>query len=241
MSTEKAAATPEARPITQNPEEAAEKCHQWVDSGLTKNPAIQFLVSHLIDLGCTPPDGFIQCIQCPQPAAGGFGMVEETSIASENANATVIPNKPVCERTMKDLQQQLQREKDGTSQLQIKPEIYLCQQYLENERFTHKTLVHELIHAIDKCRSKMDPLHNCIHMACTEIRAENLSGECGFWRELPRMERFAGHGAECVKRRAILSVRANPHCSARAPDYVNAAMDRCFRDIYPFERHPNQR
>ena len=29
----------------------------------------------------------------------------------------------------------------------------------------------------------MDPLNNCVQMACTEIRAENLSGECDYLRE----------------------------------------------------------
>lgn len=33
-------------------------------------------------------------------------------------------------------------------------------------------------------RTKMEPMTNCIHMACTEIRAENLSGECHWLREL---------------------------------------------------------
>ncbi|EEC48637.1 predicted protein, partial [Phaeodactylum tricornutum CCAP 1055/1] len=170
-----------------------------------QNKAIQFLVQHLVDLGCSPPEGFIQCVSCEKPAAGGFGM------------------------------------RNGTSTLRVNPEIFICQQYMENERMAHKTLHHELIHAIDMCRTKMDPLHNCIHMACTEIRAENLSGECSFFREIPRMEKLKGHGAECVKRRAILSVRANPNCTARAGDYVNAAFDRCFADVYPFDRHPNQR
>lgn len=105
---------------------------------------------------------------------------------------------------------------------------------------THKTLVHELIHAIDYCRTKMDPVNNCLHLACTEVRAENLSGECGIVRELPRMKSLLGHGAECVKRRAALSVRANPKCAPRADEYVEAAMPRCFQDNFPFERHPNQ-
>ena len=90
----------------------------------------------------------------------------------------------------------------------------------------------------------MDPIHNCIHMACTEIRAENLSGECDWARELMngRMEgRFLGHGAECVKRRAVLSVKANPRCKGQAEDYVNVAFERCFKDTFPFDRHPNLR
>ena len=82
-------------------------------------------------------------------------------------------------------------------------------------------------------------------MACTEIRAENLSGECGAVRELVNgratMGTFKGHGAKCVKRRSILSVEANPNCKDRANEYVDAAFERCFKDTFPFDRHPNLR
>jgi len=91
----------------------------------------------------------------------------------------------------------------------------------------------------------MDPISNCIHMACTEIRAENLSGECGAVREMVngrvKTNTFKGHGAECVKRRAGLSVKANPNCNERAGEFVDAAFERCFRDTFPFDRHPNLR
>ena len=212
--------------------EASRLCNKWVENGLTQNKAIQFLVQHLVDLGCTPPDSFIQCSQCDRPGAGFFGMVKEETVGQQP--------KQDCN----SLQNMLQRERTGISKLTIQPEITICQQYMENELHTHKTMVHELIHAIDQCRTNMDPLRNCIHIACTEIRAENLSGECSFWKELPRMiaetGKFAGHGQACVRRRAILSVRGNPKCAPRAEDYVDAAMQRCFADIYPFERHPNQ-
>lgn len=223
---------PAATPI-HNEVEGSRLCNKWVNSGLTKNSAVQFLMKNLIDLGCTPPDGFIHCMQCDKPGAGFFGMVQEERLESTGNSS----GKQACSR---DLQELLKREEEGTSKLEIKPEIYICQQYMESELMTHKTMVHELIHAIDQCRSKMDPLHNCIHIACTEIRAENLSGECSFFKELPRMKAFAGHGKECVRRRAILSVRANPKCTARAEDFVDAAMHRCYQDVYPFERHPNQ-
>lgn len=228
-----------AKPIHEDPAEASKLCNRWVESGLMKNANIQFLLEQLVQLGCPPPDRFIRCMPCEQPAAGGFGMVEER-VLDEKTNSKVT-SKEQCNRNLKDLAEQLRREKAGTSTLQIKPEIFVCQQYMESELMTHKTIHHELIHAIDMCRTKMDPLHNCIHMACTEIRAENLSGECSFWKELPIMKAFSGHGKECVRRRAILSVRANPNCTARADDYVDAAMERCFQDVYPFDRHPNQR
>jgi inner membrane protease ATP23 len=221
-------------------------CHGWVERGLTKNPAIQFLVQHLVDLGCAPPDRFIRCTQCPRPQAGGFGMIQEEEEqpppASEVSAASSSSAAPSCDSSvMKSFQQALDQQEATGRPVQIKPEIFLCQQYLENEIMAHKTLVHELIHAIDLCRTKMDPLNNCVHLACTEVRAENLSGECSFIKELPRMKQFAGHGADCVKRRALLSVKANPQCTERAEEYLAAAFPRCYRDLYPFGRHPNQK
>jgi inner membrane protease ATP23 len=226
-----------AQPVREDEKESARLCNQWVENALTKNKSIQFLVQHLVDAGCQPPDRFIRCMSCEEPAAGGFGMVEEVVIKTNNK----LEMKEQCHRSLQDLQNQIQREKEGTSSLKLNPEIYICQQYMENELMTHKTIAHELIHAIDMCRTKMDPIRNCVHLACTEIRAENLSGECSFWKELPRMEKYAGHGKECVRRRAILSVRANPNCTKRAEEYVDACMDRCFQDVYPFDRHPNLR
>ena len=225
------------KPARADDKESERLCNKWVDSALTKNSAIQFLVQHLEDLGCQLPDGFIRCMHCKNPSAGGFGVVEETVLSSQPQ----VTSKEQCHRSIQDLQAQLQRQKDGTSSLELKPEIYLCQQYMENETQTHKTVVHELIHAIDLCRTNMDPLKSCVQMACTEIRAENLSGECSFFKELLFMNNFAGHGQECVRRRAILSVRANPNCTSHAAEFVDAAMERCFRDVYPFDKHPNQR
>ena len=229
-----------AEPVHKDPAEATKKCNRWVESGLTKNPAIQFLLQNLVDSGCEPPDQFIRCEQCPNPAAGGFGMIQEERLGNKLNSPKSSLQQEQCQPNPELLQQQLQRQQAGNSKLTLKPEIYICQQYMDSEKHTHKTMVHELIHAVDLCRTKMDPLNNCVHMACTEIRAENLSGECSVLKEIPRMSRFAGHGAECVKRRAILSVRANPNCTDRASEYVEAAMFRCFQDTYPFEKHPNQ-
>lgn len=44
------------------------------------------------------------------------------------------------------------------------------------------TLTHELVHTLDYCRAEID-WTNLLHLACTEIRAANLSGECFFWKE----------------------------------------------------------
>ena len=233
------------KPSRSDPKESERLCRKWVESGITGNASIKLLLQTLIDSGCTPPDKFIRCVNCEQPAGGGFGMVVEESFSSSSLqNANQTNSKEQCQRTMRDLQEQIEREQQGQSRLRLQPEIFICQQYQDNERMTHKTLHHELIHAIDMCRTNADPLHNCVHLACTEIRAENLSGGCGFGKEFARIwnaSKFAGHGRACVRRRAILSVRANPNCTARAEEYVDLALPRCFQDFYPYDRHPNQR
>lgn len=69
----------------------------------------------------------------------------------------------------------------------------------EKETFEN-TLVHELIHAYDFCRAKID-FDNCAQHACTEVRAASLSGECGYLHELFRGHSNIANGHQiCVKR-----------------------------------------
>jgi Peptidase M76 family len=244
--TEAAAAANEAKPIHKDEKEAARLCDQWVASGIAKNPSIQFLLKTLVDSGCTPPDHFIRCAQCVQPQAGGFGMLmvednDDHLTTSQGTTTTTAAQRSSCQQTAQNIRQQLERAKSKNEELKLAPDIFVCQQYMEDEAMVHRTVHHELIHAIDLCRTNMNPVTNCVQLACTEIRAENLSGECRFWRELPMMKRFGGHGSACVERRAILSVRANPNCTDRAKEYVQAAMPRCSRDYYPYDRHPNEK
>ena len=217
------------------------KCNAFIEKGLQRNPTVQFLLKKLVDMGCQPPAGFISCVDCgPKLAGGGFGMVEETTI---NASQGSQVSGPQCQRSFADLQRQLQAEKDGHSQLRLVPEIYICHNNVRGESHAHLTMIHELIHAIDMCRTNMDPLHNCVQLACTEIRAENLSGECGIWSEAiaGRVQNVPKHGQQCVKRRAVLSVKANPNCRDQAHEFVDAAFERCYADTFPFDRHPNLR
>ena len=232
-----------------------ETCDGYVSAGLTGNKTIQFLIQNLVDMGCTPPAGFIQCMDCEgKPVSGGFGMLQEEEVVVSTTTTThstsntqeeekLKVKRPDCTKSRQEILDQFQRDKDGTSKLSLKPEIYLCQEHVSGPKHANTILAHELIHAIDMCRAKMDPLRNCMQLACTEIRAENLSGECNMsWEFLrAKLNGFFGHGKDCVRRRAIDSVKANPNCTAKAELYVDAAMERCYADTFPFERHPNQR
>lgn len=131
----------------------------------------------------------------------------------------------------------------GGFQVTGKPHIYLAEEsvakyFTKND--VRKTILHEMIHAFDRCRAEAD-WGNLLHHACTEVRASNLSGECAFFSELGRgkvLSDVRAHQQKCVKRRAVLSVAANPRCKGKdqAEEAVNYVFERCFRDYAPFEK-----
>jgi mitochondrial inner membrane protease ATP23 len=104
-----------------------------------------------------------------------------------------------------------------------------------------RTITHELIHAFDNCRVDLDPT-NCRHIACTEVRAGNLSGDCDFTVDLMRgglqSADIAGHQRRCVRRRAELSLSAHAHCAAHphggVRGVVDSVFDACYQDTEPF-------
>lgn len=112
----------------------------------------------------------------------------------------------------------------------------LCENHLISEDHTAETMVHEMVHAYDHCRVEIN-WNDCRHHACSEIRAANLSGDCGIFNELARgrLGSFYRHHQECVRRRAILSIKMNPACSGNAEQVVDEVFDRCFKDTEPFD------
>ncbi|CAK9784173.1 unnamed protein product [Cutaneotrichosporon oleaginosum] len=115
--------------------------------------------------------------------------------------------------------------------------ILLCQNRFMNRRHMEDTLAHELLHAFDHCRFRVDWM-NLRHHACTEIRAANLSGDCRWSREVKRgYWAFSAQHQACVRRRAVLSVMAHPKCQGKedAERAVGEVWDSCFRDTRPFD------
>jgi len=98
--------------------------------------------------------------------------------------------------------------------------------------------MHELVHAYDHCKARELDWHNCKHHACTEVRAANLSGDCRMGNELARGNlNLRGQYSVCLKRRARLSVQANPSCASeqQARAAVDAVFDECSKDTRPFD------
>lgn len=151
---------------------------------LTKEKPVLDLIKNIEQLGCKIPENFFRLRSCEGNISGGFALESEISTDSSSS---------------------------GSSSSKIRPHITICDnKAMEYETFRN-TVVHELIHAYDICRVKNFDGSNSKHMACTEIRAAALSGECAYLHEMYRGKfQLANGHRECVKRRANLSLSMNP-------------------------------
>ncbi|KAJ5178921.1 hypothetical protein N7492_002131 [Penicillium capsulatum] len=117
--------------------------------------------------------------------------------------------------------------------------ILICANEMKDQGHLEDTMAHEMVHAFDHLRFKVDWTDNLRHAACTEIRASSLSGECRWAREFFRRGqwKFTEQHQECVRRRAVLSVSGRPNCrdEAHAQQVVNEVWGSCFRDTRPFD------
>ena len=94
----------------------------------------------------------------------------------------------------------------GLKEGEYKPKLTVCENYMISKPYTTRAIAHELIHAYDQCRAKMD-YQNIEHLACTEIRAAALSGDCDIAAEFDRGNfNLKGQHQACVKRRAIAAI-----------------------------------
>ncbi|KAG6430660.1 hypothetical protein SASPL_108732 [Salvia splendens] len=94
------------------------------------------------------------------------------------------------------------------------------------DQVEEQVMIHELIHAYDDCRGANLHWNNRAHHACSEIRANHLSGNYELLR-----------GYECVKPGAMQSVTANPYCSeVAAKEAIEAVWSTCYNDTKPFDR-----
>lgn len=109
--------------------------------------------------------------------------------------------------------------------------VVVCENVERSTAQVGRTLRHELVHAFDWCRVEMNP-SNCLHTACTEIRAANLSGDCSYAMELIRGRGWSitKHKPECVRRIAITSLQTHPACAANAERAVEMAFQHCWGD-----------
>ncbi|XP_053572720.1 mitochondrial inner membrane protease ATP23 homolog isoform X1 [Bombina bombina] len=122
-------------------------------------------------------------------------------------------------------------------------EIVLCQNNIRQQSHMNRVVTHELIHAFDHCRAHVDWFNNVKHLACSEIRAANLSGDCSLGNELTRFKfGVKEHHQVCVRDRALRSILAVRKVSREdAEKAVDEVFDSCFNDHEPFGRIPHSK
>ncbi|XP_020204993.1 mitochondrial inner membrane protease ATP23 isoform X1 [Cajanus cajan] len=118
--------------------------------------------------------------------------------------------------------------------------VKVCSNYMRIQDEVNQVVIHELIHAFDHCHAANLDWSDCAHLACTEIRASHLSGDCHYKRELLRgFMKLRGHEQECVRRRVLQSLSSHPTCFGHAAkDSMEAIWDICYNDTRPFDRAP---
>ncbi|KAK3086099.1 hypothetical protein FSP39_013570 [Pinctada imbricata] len=112
-------------------------------------------------------------------------------------------------------------------------QVVICQNNAVTQAMQCRTLLHELIHAFDKCRAHVD-FSNIHHLACTEIRAAAFT-KCSLMSKL--VNGYTNH-EECtraVAEKAICTVRNVTEEEARQA--VSEVFTRCYNDTEPFGRH----
>jgi inner membrane protease ATP23 len=97
---------------------------------------------------------------------------------------------------------------------------------------------HELIHAYDYCRVKID-FKNPFHLACTEIRAASLSNQCSLFNHFSTSSRpflLKNQHSICVQNRARQSMKICSNLSREKHDQIiNDVFIRCYNDTDPFD------
>ncbi|XP_057559122.1 mitochondrial inner membrane protease ATP23 homolog isoform X2 [Hippopotamus amphibius kiboko] len=121
--------------------------------------------------------------------------------------------------------------------------IVLCQNNIRGQAHMSRVVTHELIHAFDHCRAHVDWFTNVRHLACSEVRAANLSGDCSLLNEIFRLHfGLKQHHQTCVRDRAIRSILAVRNISKEvAQKAVDEVFESCFNDHEPFGRIPHNK
>ncbi|SPO32814.1 probable Mitochondrial inner membrane protease ATP23 [Ustilago trichophora] len=201
-----------------------ERCEQWTDQLFRTSPMVRFMAKHLSLLDCNP--------LTPLPSASMASSSTEPASASATAQQPKLVIAPCPPSIAGGFSPSLPHEPTSHSS------ILLCSNRIFSKSHLEDTLSHEMIHWFDHCRFLVD-WSNLRHHACSEIRAASLSGDCGFARELKRRNYgFKLQHQNCVKRRAVLSILANPACagdSDKAQRTVDEVFESCFGDTRPFD------
>lgn len=121
-------------------------------------------------------------------------------------------------------------------------QIILCYTNTLRSDTVMATMMHEMVHMFDYCRVKFD-FSNLEHVACSEIRAANLT-YCSISDRImhggPGLLDFKKTHQYCVKDVAFQSIKAySPESSdSQLWSIIDKVFPNCYNDLEPFGRRP---
>ncbi|CAD2214291.1 mitochondrial inner membrane protease ATP23 [Angomonas deanei] len=199
-------------------------CEHMVSSVLKEVNTIQYLIRSIEEISGKPfSRDRIKCLSSPPRAGAALHTV---------ASAGYMWSKVRPGTEKGDI---VMAEEHITPYMNGKDKVDVSAENLKSLRnFVERNIRHELIHAFDDVRGVIEPA-NCMHQACSEIRAARLSGDCFAGEEIKkgRVDYFQG-GIQCVRRRATLAVESNPICRGFADRAVETTFAQCYSDYEPF-------
>ncbi|XP_005096260.1 mitochondrial inner membrane protease ATP23 homolog [Aplysia californica] len=118
-------------------------------------------------------------------------------------------------------------------------QVVVCQNNVNTRDVCCNVLAHELLHAFDFCRAKVD-FENLRHLACTEIRAANMN-HCSLAAAFATGDMTPLNIKErhqlCVKNKALQSIMLVRNVSQfDAMLVVDEVFDKCYNDTEPYGR-----
>lgn len=216
--------------MTTTPSACQALCETWKEKLSYRSKTVEFLLNNLEENKCAfNYSTLIQCTECTRPGMGGGFAVNKGKLDKNGKPLT----DPSTNASPSDF--------GGTKNVPASPAVVICSNRVRDYAEFEQTVTHELIHAVDQCRVKDVDWGDLKKHACTEVRASNLSGECGIMTEAMRGNvEFKGGHIKCVKRRAGLSVEGNSNAKSKeeAREAVEGVFGVCYKDTYPFMRHP---
>jgi inner membrane protease ATP23 len=115
--------------------------------------------------------------------------------------------------------------------------IRICHHVYDEEQ-VQNTITHELIHAYEYfvvntsyCTQRLNQ-SDCSSIACSEVRAAAMSGDCNLREELLRGNWHWDYFQRCVRRRAQMATNMQPHCRNYS---IETEFAKCFQDRSPVE------
>lgn len=118
-------------------------------------------------------------------------------------------------------------------------QIVVCQNKARSEGIVQGVLTHEMIHMFDYCNNDLD-FKNIDHLACTEIRAANLT-HCSFLSAWAQSDaafwNFRQRHEYCVKTKAMYSLLAvRDITKEEAINVIERVFPKCYNDLEPIGR-----